>query len=200
MVCGRAAAASGPSAATAARPAASGPGATASSTENVLPVPGSLRTSIVPLIAATSDFDSARPSPVPSTPVASAPSRSNGTNSRSSFSAAMPGPVSVTEIRTRSSPARSQPIVTVPRGRLYLTAFDRRLRSTCCRRWRSASTCKRSSTAPTRSVTASTVAVGPTSCMACAMVSRTGTGSSDRLSRPASIRLMSSTSLINPSR
>ncbi len=70
------------------------------SIQNVLPLPSILSTPIFPCIASTSPLDSVSPSPVPSTPFCSASRRSNGANSRCIFSGAMPGPVSVTLIRT----------------------------------------------------------------------------------------------------
>src|SRR6266508_575145 len=78
-----------------------GPLTTVSSTENVLPVPDSLCTRIVPPIASTRDFESVSPRPVPSTALASAPRLSKGVNSRASLSAAIPSPVSVTRMRRR---------------------------------------------------------------------------------------------------
>ena len=53
-----------------------------SSTVKLLPTPGADSTSIRPPIASTRRWDSAKPMPVPSSPVLSRPSRSKGVNSR----------------------------------------------------------------------------------------------------------------------
>jgi hypothetical protein len=105
-----------------------------SSTANVLPRASSLRTCRVPPIASTSDFDSANPNPVPSIALPSAPSRSNGVNSRASLSAAIPGPVSLTSIRSRLACGAAHTTVTVPPEWLYFTPFDSKFSSTCCSR------------------------------------------------------------------
>ena len=69
--------------------------------------------------------------PLPSTLVFSAPSRSNGVKSNGRFSAAMPGPVSATDRRTRLPSGESpRPSVTVPAGLLYFTALESKLSST----------------------------------------------------------------------
>ena len=64
--------------------------------KKVLPVPGVLSTPKVPPMASTRPLERARPRPVPSTCVASAPRRSKGTNSRFSMSGEIPAPWSVT--------------------------------------------------------------------------------------------------------
>ena len=70
-----------------------------SSSQKVLPLPTMLSTPRVPSSAAMIPLESASPMPVPSISVHSAPSRSNGTNSRSIFPAGMPMPVSSTLTR-----------------------------------------------------------------------------------------------------
>ncbi len=67
------------------------------------PAPRRLEAESVPPIAVVSASESASPSPVPSMPVRSAPSRSNGRKSRSSCSGSMPGPSSATSMCSRSS-------------------------------------------------------------------------------------------------
>ena len=82
--------------------------------------------------------ESANPMPVPSTVVRSAPSRSNGVNSEPKCSGAIPGPVSVTWIRSDPGSGRAQLIETVPPSRLYLIAFPSRFSRICLSRCRSA--------------------------------------------------------------
>ena len=74
---------------------------TGNSNQKVLPCPTVLSTPIFPPISSTRRLDKARPRPVPSTSLVSAPSRSKGLKSCSSLSGGMPGPVSITEMRRR---------------------------------------------------------------------------------------------------
>ena len=110
------------------------PVASGSSTVKVLPAGRAVDGRACRPSPATRLRDSGRPRPVPSTS-RRAPSRSNGMNARSSWSAGMPGPVSITSIRARMSPrrARRRPSRPRPRG-LYLIAFETRLSSTCLSR------------------------------------------------------------------
>src|SRR5579884_1079399 len=113
-----------------------------------LPSPRVLATVKLPPISSTRLLLSVSPRPEPSTPLCSAPSRSNGTNSRGSLSAGMPGPVSLTVSRSRAGPAASQDSRTSPCSRLYLTALESRFKRTCLSFWLCA--CTQDLPAPSR--------------------------------------------------
>ena len=93
-----------------------GPSATGSSTQKQLPCPTVDDTSRLPPMASASRLDSGSPSPAPSTPVCSLPSRSKGTNSWSMASGAIPGPLSRTRTRMRSPSAGPHSSSTRPPG------------------------------------------------------------------------------------
>ena len=78
--------------------------------------------------------------PVPGIEPRLASSRSNGRNSRATWSIARPGPPSATRSSSPQGSTLREDTTTGPPGRLYLTAFDSRLSSTCRSRIRSAST------------------------------------------------------------
>ena len=164
------------------------------------PFPPRSRTCIVPCIASTRCFESASPSPVPSTPVASAPSRSNGVKSRSSLSAAIPAP-GVGDVNAQAVPGRALtgdghrsagPVVLhgvrqqVQEHLLQALAIGQDVQVLV-------DDGDAHGDAP-RSRRAARASI------AWRRVSCTETGSSEICRCPASIRLMSSTSLISPSR
>ena len=97
----------------------------ASSTQNVLPRPGSLVTPSEPPMASASARDSARPRPVPSTDVCSAPSRSNGRNIIAICDSDRPMPVSVTMIRNRRRDAGLSAVYDVEGRGCFLVLMDR---------------------------------------------------------------------------
>jgi hypothetical protein len=105
-----------------------------SSIRNVLPSPGTLSAPIEPAIVSTRLFERARPDPVPSIPLRSAPSREKGVKRLLISSGAIPSPVSVTVIRKEPVEVVSPEIRTSPPTRLNLTAFESRFRNTCFRR------------------------------------------------------------------
>ena len=109
-----------------------------SSNQKTLPLSTTLSTPIVPPISSTRRLVTTRPIPVPSSWPASCPSRLNGANSNPSCSGERPAPVSETLIRIRPDATGAWLTLIVPPGRLYLTAFDSRLISTCFNRVRSA--------------------------------------------------------------
>src|SRR4029450_1148275 len=96
---------------------------------NMLPLPSSLSTQILPPWSSISLFERARPSPVPST---APPPRSvcwTPSKIRAWSSAAIPGPVSETE--THTSPLiRAELRTTLPPSGVNLTAFESRLKTT----------------------------------------------------------------------
>ena len=108
--------------------------ASGSSRTTLVPTPSSLESAREPPIDSTRPRASARPRPVPSIPRLAASSRSNGVNSRPIASSEMPAPVSATSIRTAPASVRPALTTTLPPRRLYLTAFESRLSSTCIRR------------------------------------------------------------------
>ena len=90
-------------------------------------------------MSAVSWRDKARPRPRPLIALRSSPSRSNGVNKRARCAGLRPGPVSRT-LHTSCPSACCKSTSTWPPGRLYLTALDSRLTSTCMRRRGSART------------------------------------------------------------
>jgi len=110
-----------------------------SSTQKQLPLSPVLSSPTSPFICLARRLLNARPIPVPGIVPASFPRRLNGTKSSPSLSAGMPGPVSVTVIRTPFSWLTAA-IRTVPSLELYFTAFESRLINICFMRLRSART------------------------------------------------------------
>ena len=154
-----------------------------------------------PRIASTSFDASARPSPVPGIVVRSAPSRSKGWNSRLRSCGLMPGPVSLTAMRTRWSPERVALTSMRASSPEYFTALESRFSSTWVSRCRSATTW--SPGAPERSMTIlvrRSMAAGVTRRTASSTTSAMDTESMASISRPLSMRAMSSTSLTRLSR
>lgn len=122
--------------------AADGAGATVASTVTVtaVPTPRSLWMRMVPPIASRISRTIARPRPVPG---ALLPRRgsswTNGWNTRSTASGAMPAPVSVTSMRsvTRSASAPARHVLrttTSPPASVNFSALPTMLTSTCWRR------------------------------------------------------------------
>src|SRR5689334_19561324 len=109
-------------------------------TVKVVPTPSSLSTSIVPPCISTSRLVSASPKPVPPgrSPDGSV-SCSNERYSRDRSAGAIPIPVSITAIDTRSSSRRAR-TRTIPPRSVNFTAFEIRLYRICRSRTRSART------------------------------------------------------------
>ena len=124
-----------------------GPG---SSSQNVVPSPGSLSKPMLPPCASTISRETARPSPVPVMPVAPASPRKNFVKMRLCWSAGIPRPSSRTAIRT-PSPLRAATSSTVPPSGEYLIAFERRFPTTCARRFGSPRTVSGRSSSSTSS-------------------------------------------------
>ena len=189
--------------------ASGGASAGGNCTQKVLPRPGWLCTPMSPPMARTRPRLSARPRPVPSTWLASAPSRSKAPNRRACWAASRPGPVSCTLMRQPALPGAPpafarpwQATVTRPCGWLYLMALPSRFSSTCFSRTGSACTA-----APSGRAWAATGSWMPRlrasgcssdSASASTAASATGCGWIGRL--PDSTTARSSTSLISCSR
>ena len=107
-----------------------GPG---SSSQKVVPSPGSLSKPMLPPCASTISRETARPRPVPVMPVAPASPRKNFVKMRLCCSSGIPRPSSCTAIRT-PPPLRAATSWTVPPSGEYLIAFESRLPTTCASR------------------------------------------------------------------
>ena len=111
-----------------------------SSNQTVVPTPFSLDSPSVPPIASTSPRATASPRPVPSIPRLGASSRSNGVNSTADRLLRDADPTVDDFEADTPAGVWATAMTTLPPRRLYLTAFETRLSSTCISRLRSART------------------------------------------------------------
>src|SRR5664280_522542 len=162
-----------------------GCGAAGSDTTIVKPPPGVSSGCKAPFIASTSPRDSASPSPTP-VELSRSPSRWNGANTRSRFSAGMPGPRSATRNSTRDPSALAATRGGRPGGEKR-TALATRLAMTRSSRPGSASTSGK--VAGTSTLMSSPSA--PSSSSASGTISSRPTARGKTLSAPARSRLIS---------